>query len=95
MYYSDTRPRGLRGFSCWFRPIDNKQQAAQPTIYLDGISQEGMVTAVGQLVIGSQAVAQATPKRGVYNLMGQRLGDTLDGLPSGLYIVDGVKRIVK
>lgn len=95
MYYSDDKPRGLRGFSCWFRPVDNKQQAAQPTVYLDGITQEGMVTGVGELLIGTDAAAQSALQRGVYNLMGQRLGDTLDGLPSGLYIVDGVKRMVK
>lgn len=95
MYYSDKKVRGLRGFSCWFRPVPSTSMPAKPTVYIDGIGQEGLITQVGELVIGPQAVAQATPRRGVYNLMGQRLGDTLDGLPSGLYIVDGVKRMVK
>lgn len=95
MYYSDKRPRGLRGFSCWFKPATTAPQQAQPTVYIDGIRQEGMLTAVGELLIGPDAAAASARPRGVYNLQGQRMGDTTDGLPAGLYIVDGVKRVVK
>ena len=95
MYYSETQVRGLRGFSCWFEPADKKQSPAQPTVYIDGIGQEGLITQVGELVLGAEAIVQSARTRGVYNLMGQRLGDTTDGLPAGLYIVDGVKRVVK
>lgn len=31
----------------------------------------------------------------VYNLQGQKVGDTLDGLPKGVYIIDGKKHVVK
>ena len=31
------------------------------------------------------------PVRGVYTLQGIRLGDTLEGLPPGIYIADGRK----
>jgi len=34
-------------------------------------------------------------QRGVYSLSGQRLGDTTEGLPKGIYIVDGRKTVVK
>ncbi|MDE6417636.1 MAG: hypothetical protein K2K49_00295 [Duncaniella sp.] len=39
----------------------------------------------------------ATPELhpGVYNLKGQRLGDSADGLMPGLYIVNGQKTLVK
>ena len=95
MYYSDTRSRGLRGFSCWFKPTTTQAQQVQPTIYIDGIKQEGALTAVGELLIGPDATADLARPRGVYTLQGQRMGDTTDGLPAGLYIVDGVKRVVK
>ena len=40
--------------------------------------------------------ADVTPqKRGVYTLKGQRLGDTAEGLPKGVYIVNGCKTVVK
>lgn len=39
----------------------------------------------------------ATPAEhpGVYNLKGQRLGDSADGLAPGIYIVNGQKTLVK
>ena len=95
MYYSDTQVRGLRGFSCWFKPIKTTPEQVKPTVYLDGIDQQGMLTEIGELVLGDEAAVLSARPRGVYNLMGQRLGDTIDGLPAGLYIVDGVKRVVK
>ena len=95
MYYSDTRPRGLRGFSCWFKPATTSTQQVQPTVYIDGILQSGLLTEVGQLLIGPEAEAQRLRQRGVFNLQGQRMGDTIEGLPAGLYIVDGEKRVVK
>ena len=32
---------------------------------------------------------------GVYNLQGQRVGNTTEGLPSGIYIVNGRKHVVR
>uniref|UniRef100_UPI00259202D8 hypothetical protein n=1 Tax=uncultured Prevotella sp. TaxID=159272 RepID=UPI00259202D8 len=37
MYHSTKRARGLRGFSCWFKPVNGKSQNASFT--LDGVSQ--------------------------------------------------------
>ena len=34
-------------------------------------------------------------RQGVYSLDGQRLGDTPDGLPKGIYIVNGKKVVIK
>ena len=36
----------------------------------------------------------AKPSTGVYDLWGRRVGDTLDGLPSGIYIQNG-RKVVK
>ena len=46
--------------------------------------------------IETVTVSSVTPdKQGVYSLSGQRLGDTVDGLSKGVYIVNGRKIVVK
>ena len=92
VYYSDTKERGLRGFSCWFKP--NNSQAA-PSVYVDGVKQETELTAIGELVISPEAANRYGHDNGVYNLQGQRVGNTTEGLPSGIYIVNGRKHVVR
>ena len=41
------------------------------------------------------AASTTAEKQGVYNLSGQRLGDTVEGLSKGVYIVNGRKVVVK
>lgn len=56
----------------------------------------------GKVVITKGATGIASPtadipvkKHGVYTLQGVRLGDSLDSLPAGIYIVDGQKLVKK
>ena len=42
-----------------------------------------------------KASETASRPRGVFSLSGQRLADTTDGLPKGIYIVNGRKTVVK
>lgn len=42
-----------------------------------------------------QAPNVKTVQRGVYSLSGQRLGDTTEGLPKGVYVVNGRKAVVR
>ena len=93
VYYSDTRERGLRGFSCWFKPTPNNE--ATPEVYIDGVKQEAALTAIGELIIGPEAANRYGKNNGVYNLQGQRVGNTTEGLPSGIYIVNGRKHVVR
>ena len=92
VYYSDTNARGLRGFSCWFKPNNNQ---AAPSVYVDGVKQETELTAIGELVISPEAANRYGKNDGVYNLQGQRVGNTTEGLPSGIYIVNGHKFVVR
>ena len=92
VYYSDTKERGLRGFSCWFKPNNNQ---AAPSVYVDGVKQETELTAIGELVISPEAANRYGHDNGVYNLQGQRVGNTTEGLPSGIYIVNGHKFVVR
>ena len=91
VYFSDTQVRGLRGFSCWFKPKNNATFA----VYIDGEKQEAALTAIGELIIGPEAANRYGKNNGVYNLQGQRVGNTTEGLPSGIYIVNGRKYVVR
>ena len=93
VYFSDTKERGLRGFSCWFKPNPNNR--ATPEVYIDGVKQEAALTAIGELIIGPEAANRYGKNNGVYNLQGQRVGNTTEGLPSGIYIVNGRKHVVR
>ena len=93
MYHSDKRVRGLRGFSCWFKPAEGAQKNAQFT--LDGVTQSGTTALDDIFTDGEQTVSRFA--NGVYNLNGQlvKQGNSTAGLPSGMYIVNGKKCIVR
>ena len=93
VYYSDTNVRGLRGFSCWFKP--NTSNDTKPALYLDGVKQDAELTSIGELIVGPEAANRFGKNNGVYNLQGQRVGNTTEGLPSGIYIVNGRKHVVR
>ena len=93
MYHSDSRVRGLRGFSCWFKPVPGTTQSVKFT--LDGVTQSGTTALDDIFADGEQTVSRFA--NGVYNLNGQlvKKGNSTAGLPSGLYIVNGKKCIVR
>ena len=91
MYHSTGRPRGLRGFSCWF-DTTGAQKSLKFT--LDGVSQ-GTTGIEDILADYEQPVSRFA--NGIYNLNGQlvKQGNSTAGLPSGMYIVNGKKCIVR
>lgn len=95
MYHSsiEGRVRGLRGFSCWFKPVSSKSGNAQFT--LDGVTQSGTTALDDIFTDGEQTVSRFA--NGVYNMNGQlvKQGNSTAGLPSGMYIVNGKKCIVR
>ena len=93
VYYTENPDKvcGLRGFSCWFKPNNN----VAPAVYIDGVKQETELTAIGELIVGPEAANRYGKNDGVYNLQGQRVGNTTEGLPSGIYIVNGRKHVVR
>lgn len=94
MYHSATRPRGLRGFSCWFEPVSGgTTQNVQLT--LDGVTPNGTTGIEDILADYEQPVSRFA--NGIYNLNGQlvKTGNSTAGLPSGMYIVNGKKCIVR
>lgn len=94
MYLSKDRPRGLRGFSCWFKLTTNNDPAPNAQLTIDGVSQ-GTTGIEDILADYEQPVSRFA--NGIYNLNGQlvKQGNSTAGLPSGLYIVNGKKCIVR
>ena len=95
MYHSDKRARGLRGFSCWFKPTNNNNNPSSVKLTLDGVTQSGTTGIEDILADYEQPVSRYA--NGIYNLNGQlvKQGNSTAGLPSGLYIVNGKKCIVR
>nr|WP_293544541.1 hypothetical protein [Prevotella sp.] len=102
MYYSTTRPRGLRGFSIWFRPTTGNTGAAKT--FIDGVCVSwGETTGIDSIIygddgFGDNASGNGRFARGIYTLQGQFIGSDcskLAGLPSGIYLVNGKKVAVK
>ena len=96
MYLSKDRPRGLRGFSCWFKPTNNNNDTPQSVkLTLDGVTQSGTTGIEDILADYEQPVSRFA--NGIYNLNGQlvKQGNSTAGLPSGMYIVNGKKCIVR
>ena len=94
MYLSKDRARGLRGFSCWFKPTTNNDTAPNAQLTIDGVSQ-GTTGIEDILADYEQPVSRFA--NGIYNLNGQlvKQGNSTAGLPSGMYIVNGKKCIVR
>lgn len=102
MYYSATRPRGLRGFSIWFRPTTGNTAAAKT--FIDGVCVSwGETTGIDSIIygddgFGGDASGNGRFARGIYTLQGQFIGSDsskLARLPSGIYLVNGKKVAVK
>ena len=98
MWYSAFRPRGLRGFSCWIAP--KNQGSATPAnakLFLDGIDMTG-TTDIEDIFGGEEGKKVEKFANGIYNINGQLVrtnSDSTEGLPEGLYIINGKKRLVK
>ena len=93
MYHSKKSPRGLRGFSCWFKMAEGAQKSLKFT--LDGVTQSGTTGIEDILADYEQPVSRFA--NGIYNMNGQlvKQGNSTAGLPSGMYIVNGKKCIVR
>ena len=102
MYYSTNRPRGLRGFSIWFRPTTGNTAAAKT--FIDGVCVSwGETTGIDSIIygddgFGNDASGSGRFTHGIYTLQGQFIGNDsskLADLPSGIYLVNGKKVAVK
>lgn len=98
MYYSSAkRARGLRGFSVWFAPTtaSDGTPAKPANVFLDGVSLD-KTTGISPIIYGEEESRIDRFAHGIYSLNGQLISNSrsLDGLPSGIYILNG-KKVIK
>ena len=93
LYHSDSRPRGLRGFSCWFKPV-NGSSHTKLNLYIDGVANG--TTGIDEVAFGDEEPTGKAAK-GIYNMNGQLVSNGSDttNLPAGMYIVNGKKCVVR
>ena len=93
LYRSDIRPRGLRGFSCWFKPV-NSSEHTKVNLYIDGVANG--TTGIDEVAFGDEEPTGKAAK-GIYNMNGQLVSNGSDttNLPAGMYIVNGKKCVVR
>ena len=94
LYHSDTNVRGLRGFSCWFKPVNG--EPTKTSLYIDGVA-NGVSTDLSDVIYFGDNELKGKAAQGIFNMQGQlvRHGSDTTGLPAGLYIVNGRKRVVE
>lgn len=96
LYYSSkNRPRGLRGFSCWFKPVNSSTPApTKLNLYIDGVANG--TTGIDEVAFGDEEPTGKAAK-GIYNMNGQLVSNGSDttNLPAGMYIVNGKKCVVR
>ena len=95
MYSSAKRARGLRGFSVWFAPTTASGTPAKPAVFLDGVSLD-KTTGINPIIYGEEESRIDRFAHGIYSLNGQLISNSssLDGLPSGIYILND-KKVIK
>lgn len=93
LYYSSKRVRGLRGFSCWFKPVDSSEPT-KLNLYIDGVANG--TTGIDEVAFGDEEPTGKAAK-GIYNMNGQLVSNGSDttNLPAGMYIVNGKKCVVR
>lgn len=93
LYYSEKRVRGLRGFSCWFKPV-NSSEHTKLNLYIDGVANG--TTGIDDVAFGDEEPTGKAAK-GIYNMNGQLVSNGSDttNLPAGMYIVNGKKCVVR
>ena len=89
---------GLKAFRCWFELTDNASAGGKPSqvsLLIDGV--EDSTTGIADIHGGTGCTSYKRGIDGVFNMNGQmvRRGSSLEGLPKGLYVVDGKKMIIR
>jgi hypothetical protein len=95
--YELSRDTPIKGFRGWIKLThsifpDSESAAAGAKIAIDGIIEGDIPTIIDRHVVVPMNINAVTA---VYDLSGRKVGTSVDGLPKGLYIVDGKKLLVK
>lgn len=85
---------GLKAFRCWFE-LDNSSTAKSISLLIDGV--EDSTTGIADIHGSTDCTSYKRGIEGVFNINGQmvRRSCSLEGLPKGMYIVNGKKIIIR
>ena len=86
---------GLKAFRCWFELTGNASTANSISLLINGV--EDSATGIADIHGNTDRTSYKRGIDGVFNMNGQmvRRGSSLEGLPKGLYVVNGKKIIIK
>lgn len=86
---------GLKAFRCWFELSSNTTAEGKISIMIDGV--EDSTTSIDDIHGSSNSTSYKRGIEGVFNMNGQmvRQDNNLEGLPKGLYVVNGKKVIIR
>ena len=89
---------GLKAFRCWFELTDNASAGEKPSqvsLLIDGV--EDSTTGIDDIHGSTDCTSYKRGIEGVFNINGQmvRRSCRLEGLPKGMYVVNGKKIIIR
>ena len=89
---------GLKAFRCWFELTANTPAEGKPSqvsLLIDGV--EDSTTGIDDIHGSTDCTSYKRGIEGVFNINGQmvRRSCSLEGLPKGMYVVDGKKIIIR
>lgn len=89
---------GLKAFRCWFELPDNASAEGKPSqvsLLIDGV--EDSTTGIDDIHGSTDRTSYKRGIEGVFNMNGQmvRRSCSLEGLPQGMYVVNGKKIIIR
>lgn len=87
---------GLKAFRCWFELTDKTSgKPSQVSLLIDGV--EDSTTGIADIHCSTDRTSYKRGIDGVFNINGQmvRRSCSLEGLPKGMYVVDGKKIIIR
>ena len=89
---------GLKAFRCWFELTDNTSSEGKPSqvsLLIDGV--EDSTTGIDDIHGNTDCTSYKRGIEGVFNMNGQmvRRSCSLEGLPKGMYVVNGKKIIIR
>lgn len=86
---------GLKAFRCWFELKGNTTSGSSLSLMIDGV--EDSATSIDDIHGSSNNTSYKRGIEGVFNMHGQmvRRDNSLEGLPKGMYVVNGKKVIIK
>lgn len=86
---------GLKAFRCWFELPSDTPVRGSLSLMIDGV--EDSATSIDDIHGSSNNTSYKRGIQGVFNMHGQmvRRDNSLEGLPKGMYVVNGKKIIIK